>query len=453
MHTVFPQFGFSSALNIITLIGEGFHSIDSVKCSFRDENSDVIVVVDGSFLNETAVNCKVGENVFTTAVYLMSYSLNAGVDWCETTLSFRSLSTPFIESLSQEQGFVNRELSSLVFGRNLAVRGALSFCQLVDQDGVEVVKSSAIPLEDGFGISCEINCPSATALYNVIISVENGVTPASSSRHPFWCVPEPTIHYTSPKFIAVGENTPIVIYGDFHPGMIFECRFEGRITSVIPAKVMVGSSSLECVSPAYSSPQRISLGLVGLTETVNLNVIDPVQVETVIPTMIFGGSDFVTVKGNNFIPGEMICSVQGKETMLGVINKTHAICKSVAKAKSFNGTLDIFLKDARHIIDRSNIVLYPTPSLETISPTSGLVYGGTTLVAKGQNFRKLHRSFCAFGDIFVEANIHSSKHLSCVTPELDAGNVPFKISLDNGMSMIGNQSFSFVRPIILNSVR
>lgn len=453
IHSVFPKVGFSSASNIITLIGENVHSSDSVKCSFKDINSDEVVVVNGIFLNETALNCKVSENDFTAAVYLISYSLNAGVDWCETTLSFVTISSPLIESLSHEHGIANNEFSAIVLGKNLAVGGSLSFCQLIDQDGVGAMKSSATPLDDGSGIACKITCPSATTLYHVIVSVENGVTTVSSSRHPFWCVTEPAIHYGYPKFIAVGESTPIVVYGNFHPGIIFECRFGGRIPSVTPARHMVGSSSLECLSPAYSSPQTISLEIIGLAETIHLNVIDPVRVDATIPAAIFSGSDSIIIKGNNFLPRGMICSVQGKETVLEVINGTHAICKSVAKAKPSSVTLHIFFKDARQISSASNITLHPTPLIETVSPTSDLVYGGTTLVAKGRNFRKLGRSFCAFGDIVVEANIHSSTHLSCVTPEVAAGNVPVQFSLDNGMTMIGHQSFSFVQPIILHSVR
>lgn len=93
------------------------------------------------------------------------------------------------------------------------------------------------------------------------------------------------------------------------------------------------------------------------------------------------------------------------------------------------------------------------PTLTSIIPPRGPVYGGTPITAIGSNFTKSSSSaVCRFGSVTSPAKWVSSTTISCTSPAANsAGNVGLAVS-DNAVQFTGTANFTYEDPLTYISV-
>ncbi|KAL7555309.1 hypothetical protein ACHAWF_019001 [Thalassiosira exigua] len=449
------HFGLASHRNAVTLIGTGFSRLDKPMCRFRPEHNNGAVEVMATFLNDTAMTCHV---LLESGEYQVHASNNGGLEWSPSDAQFIAVNRPSIVSLSPPTGTEGESMVVGVFGDALTVGLQNTHCHLLDSSGA-LLGSSVAEAVNKTLVICPIECPiqNITSKYYLGISVDNADL---SSKHEFWCDPKPSILDWMPRYISVGESTPLRInMGDFRSAHLVSCIFAGRTLRTTAARYVSGGV-FECLSPEIDRPERLSLSIsvnnLTIADELQLEAVDPVALTEVSPKIIFAGSDVeVEIKASNLVPERMSCHVGGREGLVVTSNESCLVCRSSAKLES-NSTaaVSVSFKMAPQLNATAGIVeIHPAPIVhKKMRPSSGGTHGGTHVIVRGVNFRAIGSTVCYFGDISVPARVLTANSLSCKTPPSDVGEVEVQVSLDGGKTAQGADSFTFFTPVVLNQV-
>lgn len=457
---VSPNHIFASDKSTLFLTGNGYLDEDEPLCLFRDENDYHLTSVKGIVVSESTVECQVSANILAApSEYKVLFSNNGGVETGESFAHLKVLSTISVNLITPQSGTSNDTSSISVFGDNLAVDGLPSFCVLVDPEN-EVRGTSLATVVNETMVDCEITCPRVTESKQFSVGLSLGSNHAmSTTMEAFWCDPILTIVDVFPKHVAVGEETRLNLSINVRDGIPIIChigRYAGY-TILVPALRIDGI--LSCLSPAFNRPETLTLAvstnnqtMVHYNASTTLRVVDPIEIDDVVPEEIFGGSE-VVIKGSNFVAEDMICDIGGEPGVLLMANETYAVCQSAAYVlPNANALVRLSLKEGPQVNASATITIFSTPAVLNIQPSSGLTSGGTKVIIRGTNFKELGSSHCFFGDVAVDAYVLCDTSIACFAPKTEASIVPVRVTLDGNRTSFGDEFYSYFNPAVISSI-
>ena len=248
------------------------------------------------------------------------------------------------------------------------------------------------------------------------------------------------------------------------------CHF-GRAEPIIPT--IIESEYVECISPpalygAYKVPLTVSYdyniplesGVIGPL----FSYIDDFVVTGLSPHIgsIHGGSN-VLVSGINFPERtDLHCVFGNISSEATFLDKYTVHCQSPSRNVSGLVTVEVASSDS--ISSSSSIGIFEyiyQHTVQSISPLSGSVNGGTNVIVRGNRFYSSSPDLvrCKFGDVgIVQGFILTESELKCITPPMpsplrlgDEANISVTL---NGVDYFHgvNASFTYASPLEILSV-
>jgi len=289
--SVMPDFGLVSVNNVITFIGSGYSDRMESSCMLQNIVSGSTYQVKGSFINETAMECFVGSEDLPPSQYVCRASNNGGIEYggfnATAPVYYTSLATPTITSIDPSSGLSGEPINVTVLGTDLSSLGSTSsptYCVLLDHYGLRV-SSSLAEIQSDTVVRCSIHCPSGNSTTKYSLGISLGGVDQVHSSSSFWCKPKTRILDVLPKYISVGESTPIGInLEEFRSSSTMNCVF-GDGHEMVPA-ASIANGVVECPSPVFNHPQDMILSLsadnLTITEVIHIDVVDPISISRIL---------------------------------------------------------------------------------------------------------------------------------------------------------------------------
>ena len=206
-----------------------------------------------------------------------------------------------------------------------------------------------------------------------------------------------------------------------------QCLFNA---TEMPARV-VSNSSVECLTPpnAYfdSSYVIVSLTLNGQeiaesSSTFTFEQLPSVSSLSISPSFgtVLGGT-LVTISWNAIVQsGNAFCSFDDIIVPVKDSANGYLTCLSPRVSSTRQSTVSYTL-NGQNFVQNTFLTFdyYDPPIISSISPSSGSIYGNSSISIIGQNFNPSSGTFyCRFGDQVVTAIRNSDTKLTCLAPEV-----------------------------------
>ena len=94
-----------------------------------------------------------------------------------------------------------------------------------------------------------------------------------------------------------------------------------------------------------------------------------------------------------------------------------------------------------------------SPTLASLSPTSGTAAGGTTVFAIGTSFVAGIGAMCSFGTVRASATVATTSSLSCIAPAHTAGPVTVTVSMNNNDFSTSGVAFTYMSAAVQTSLQ
>jgi len=165
------------------------------------------------------------------------------------------------------------------------------------------------------------------------------------------------------------------------------------------------------------------------------------------------GSQWITVKGDGFPIGvdlvAIACSVGGvKSTQFQSVSTTEFSCL-IPTLRNLNGVVLFSYSINGAAFKPSSVFMYvlSTPSVQSISPSSSSLVGGSSILILGNGFDSSLNLTCIFGSLSpVVADVVSFDQLRCQAPPSDnATRVSFSIGIGSSVLVYSNLMFSYFK--------
>lgn len=230
----------------------------------------------------------------------------------------------------------------------------------------------------------------------------------------------------------------------------------GGVTS--PAVTYISSTELQVITPAHSSgtvsvvvnesPHNQSAALAGgftyaatSSTAMGISGVSPSQGPT-------SGGTVVTLNGTGFQTGAGVAFGSAQSTAVTVASSTQIDAMSPAGS---SGTVGITVTDpnSQSASLPSAFTYTSGPSVNSVSPTSGPVTGGTTVTILGNGFQS--GATVAFGGVAAASvNYVSSTEIQAVTPSSSAGTVAVAVANTGSQTGTLASAFTFYHTVSLS---
>ena len=267
----------------------------------------------------------------------------------------------------------------------------------------------------------------------------------------------PVVSSLSPSSGPTKGSTTVRVFGThFEGGLRYECKYAGAtddVDKVVAATYMDGDIVCE-TAPMGMGSMVLEVTVNGVdysSQAVPYNVYGEPVVWGVSPTgAVTSGNTTLTIGGHALAGGSHYkCRLHGmavNASMVASYDVVHSsiVCVSPSSASASRHTsLEVSLNGQQFSSGSVQLVLYDTPVVTSLSPSSGPVLGGTEVLVMGNHFESLSEIVCKFGERTSVAQVvimnDTNTNVTCMSPH----------ALDVGVTALITQDFaSAIAPLV-----
>ncbi|MEO4000559.1 IPT/TIG domain-containing protein [Mesorhizobium sp. CAU 1732] len=195
--------------------------------------------------------------------------------------------------------------------------------------------------------------------------------------------------------------------------------------------------------------------------TFTMRILPPAPVITsVTPNKgpVYGGT-VVTIEGDGFLTARRVFIGGSIATSQQVVSRWVIRAEIPPAQLNRTGTVDVWVdnfngEESPITADTKFTYEAPPPVVDSVTPNSGPVAGGTVVTIRGSEFRGLNSWSVLFGDQrATNLRVISHTELQATSPAGSAGPVDVTVNAEGGLSVPGADSiFTYVAPLAVTSV-
>ena len=440
-----PTSGSSAGGTLVSVFGTSFIFSHFLKCRFGDS------ITDGIFVNENEISCSSPSQDSSLVDLQVS---NNGVDFSVMAAQFKHYDQLSVFSFFPRSGPITGDTLITFEGENFQNDDEGFFCRFGENlSNVSYISKTVV--------SCKT--PVVSSLRNVIVALVYSQDTYYMTE-TFTYTYSPKLFEVIPSYGASNIITSIIISGAFFIDENFLlCKF-GDFPEV--SSIFIDSNRIKCPLPLKISPAIFTLRIRGkyqqsyLIPTLYYEVTDKVEaVRLDRERVLRSGSDKISVIGKNFINNRNVaCQFEEESSQDAfIVNSTMIQCV-VPYSKSKNKRSVKVTVDGIPIVTDvpfNFIFIDEELSIASISPSSGIIHGGTTVTISLHSALTNTTYHCKFGDIIVTAVSSDRKktnEIVCISPTVSkTGDVYLEVSSDNVDYTSNHFQFRYVNsPVVSN---
>ena len=444
LSTFSPSIGGTEGGTAVTVTGAGFTFHDDLSCRFGE------IEVKGVFVSDTEIRCETPAH----AAGVVSMVVSLGDDIYFTAPSeFSFVAVPVVEAVVPALGPLR--------GGTIVTISGHGFDEIGGDDvqcvfGDEIVTGAVISSEK---VECATPAASDASPGQVRVSVTWNGDDSSRGSVIFTYADDIVLTGAYPQRGSTSGGATVIISSVYFPiASSVSCLF-GMVS--VPGRLL-DSKSVECVSPSgLEGTVSLGVSLDGLgaeSDNLQFTYIPETEVLSLDPSVggTEGGTN-VTITGTGFsVHDELSCVFDDLEVVGVYLSDNAILCVSPAHATD-TVTVKVSLGDDMFVTVPSEFTFVPVPVVESISPSVGLLNGGTVVTVTGHGFEAIAGEDpllqCIFGENSVDAKVIAESTIVCVTPSVSAPiEVVFSIGVSGIGSSRGSAKFTYVDDIILKAV-
>jgi len=453
-----PSRGDANGNTVVTVAGENFVFSKDLSCRFG--SGDAHTVVAARFNADDEVVCITPYNSAGATTSIVAVS-NNGLDFGPSNgVSFTYTNTVEISSIYPTKGSRTGGTVITVSGYNFPPTDIK--CRFGGDINTEITATFV----DGGKILC--TSPASTKVQSIAVEVStNGGSDFTSNNFHYSFINDAFLTQIKPVSGPRSGSTLVQLSGyNFVDGSSLSCRFGGIDGSVTPA-TYVSSTSVECVAPANDQVETVDItisnnGVDFSNSAASYSYVRDIEIHSVSPSSgkASGGTP-VTVTGSNFeFSGDLSCRFgdDGTDVNPTFVNGNTIIC--VTPYATVTGLVPLMVTNNGVDYEEGgdavvNFNFAETVSIDSISPRSGSINGGTVVTISGSGFSDTDDVLCNFGDddSSSEAYFIDSSTITCISPPSSTTKyVNVEVSVGGGESTFDNHRFEYTRMAVFTSL-
>ncbi|CAM9115079.1 unnamed protein product, partial [Sphacelaria rigidula] len=462
-----PTAGYVTGNTTVAVLGEGFLDTDGLSCVFGDTGA-----VSVEYVSPTQITCvsppllfranlTVEEPAHETVELTVS---NNGVHYTAlSAIPFRYVTPVRISTIHPSLPRVGAAGTLVtILGKGFLDSPGL-MCRFGELSQTPIVVDAAKT-----GITCK--APRQETGHGIVaVEISNNLVDWTSSGVTFRYRPRTVVNSITPKIGPVSGNTIVRVavaglaaiikpVGDDDDDSTLSCRFGSRQVKAARAS----DDEISCASPAVTEPGAVTVEIfesgVALSDSRwRFDYVPDVQVSGGDPSAgpEAGGTN-VIITGNAFLGVEPVVCEFGAPAFR-VAGRWQSRIAFMCEAPPHQpGVVPLRVStNGQQYVDTGLVYTYqPQATVTAVSPTSGSVYGGTSIVVSGTGFVSSTKVACLLGEQLGEAAYVDSTHILCRVPRADiqdrASSVAVRIA-NNGVDFTDTSeiAFEYVLPIEL----
>ncbi|MCJ8012747.1 IPT/TIG domain-containing protein [Paenibacillus sp. KQZ6P-2] len=389
---------------------------------------------------------KTGNFPVSTSSSLISYKDYAGASRTKSIPGSNltvKLPAPVITSITEPYGHPNGGESVTINGKNF-MPGAVVQFGLNNATNVNVVDNNQITVTSPKGVQ---------GLVDVTVKNPDGQKAVGQFQYKI----DPIVTSLSPSNGPLAGGTTVVVQGNY--------LMKGLSVKFADQPATVSSYSnptyLKVITPAGTAPGPVDVTFTnpdGTSVTIKNGFsydtppsTDP-EIISISPNKgSITGGEISYLDGKNFKSGMKVL-IGGKEATATLISPTR-FKVTIPKGES-PGTVDVSVVD----LDGKSFVLanaytyepivYPTPTIVSISPNTGLVAGGEVIYINGTNFVSNISKVYIGGNLAISTYVDSTRLKVTVPPSAAPGKVDVKV-LNDTNEALEKEGYEYTLPVIV----
>lgn len=294
------------------------------------------------------------------------------------------------------------------------------------------------------GTQAYVTAPTGSGVVSVSITTPSG-SYTLPNAYSYQTIPNATSISPSSGPVAGGQSVTI---GGSNLGTTGTTSVKFGTLPATNVTVNSNSTQITATTPAgVTGSVNVSVTTLSGTSTNTLT-----YTYTLIPTLTSvspetgstSGGTTVTLTGTNFISGSTVKFGTNLATNVTITDSSHITCKTPAGS----GTVNVTVTTSGGSATLTNAFTYgASPTISSLSPTSGKTAGNETVIITGSNFTGA--TAVNFGSAAASFVINSSSQITATTPTNSAGNVSVTVTTPFGVSP--GSTFTYVAPPTMTS--
>ncbi|MFT3711239.1 MAG: IPT/TIG domain-containing protein [Archangium sp.] len=431
--SITPAFGPIDGGTAVTLQGSVFRVDAGV---FFDVGGNVVPALNVTVVNASRITATTPAQLEGVAnVQVINY------DGLVSTLpaGFRFDGPPVVASITPNTGLTTGGLTITLNGRNFRTGTTVRIGG--------TLATAVTPAADGLSMTAVTPSTTASGAVDVIVRTTDGqdTTVTGGFTYTF---PAPTIATISPTQGFARGGTPITI-----TGTSFQAGVSVTISGVAVTNIVRTGTTQITGLTASGTP---GLGNVVVTNTDSQSAtlaggfryVAPPSIASVSPSHgpMQGGTP-ITISGMDFQPGTVtVVRLGGVPAFAATVTSAMTIT-AVTNANMAPGPVDIEITNADTQVGTlaAAFTYDATPTMSSLSPSSGTTAGGTVVTITGTGF--LPNATVSFGTAASPTvTVVSSTEITAVTPATPVSVVGVTVRNADGQTASIDRSFRFVTP-------
>lgn len=474
--SIFPQMGPASGGTVIEVHGENFGAPDPLVCTFTlAGNGTITLHVPAEYDGKNVVLCvtpPLPPTSWTHSTEQQAVSTVLGVIHEDqlaeermgqdphvlATVEFMYYLTPVVEEVQPSIGAAGTPVT--IVGKGFLDAPGL-MCRFGELSQTPMAVDAA---------KTRITCKAPrqeTDDEDVAVEVSNNLVDWTSSGVTFRYRPRTIVNSITPKIGPVSGNTIVRVVvaglpavhtpaGDDEDDSMLSCRFGSTLVKAARAS----DDEILCASPAATEPGAVAFEIfesgIDLSDSGwRFDYVPDVQVSGIDPSAgpETGGTN-VIITGDVFLGIEPVVCEFGAPAFRVAgrwQSRTAFACEAPPQQP---GVVPLSVStNGQQYVDTGLLYTYqPQATVTAISPKSGSVHGGTSVVVSGTGFLTTEKVACLLGEQLGEAAYVDSTHILCRVPRAviqdRASSVAMRVA-NNGVDFTetSDVAFEYVLPI------
>jgi CSLREA domain-containing protein len=416
--SVTPNAGPSAGGTTVTITGSGFQRLPTVY--FGSTASSLVSIISDSVMTARSPAGSAGTVDITAGNIVMGLSTTSAADL------FTYLPVPAVTSVSPSSGPQAGGTSVTISGTSFTDATAVKFGTKA-ATSFSVVSASEITAV----------APSGTAgTVDITVTTPGGTSPTNVDDE-YSYIPAPTVTSVSPSVGGTAGGTTVTITGTSFTGATAV-----KFGATAATNVTVNSStSITATSPSGSAGTVnitvITPGGTSATNTGDDFVYEAAPTVTKIAPAVgpINGGTSVTITGTNFTGASAVMFGANAATNVTVTSST-SITATSPSGSAGNVDVTVTAPGGKSTTSAKDQFTYePTPTVTSVSPTSGLLAGSTSVKITGTNFTGA--TAVSFGGTAAASfSVTNSTTITATSPAGSAGTVNITVTAPGGTSSI-----------------
>jgi len=224
----------------------------------------------------------------------------------------------------------------------------------------------------------------------------------------------------------------------------------------------VDGSAVKCLAPAGVGFVAVAVALNGQDFDFSLGNQDEIQLDVKAVVEIFrimprvgttGGGTLVYVEGEHLLHDDPVCRFGSSTVQARRISSALLVCETPSLLEGMYALDVSVVATSVELAMRPQFLSDPSPVVTAVSPSMGLVEGGTTVTAAGYSFSDTHDFSCKFGTIGpVVGEYIAEDEYRCLTPAHTEATVLFRVGLYSEYIGIDDVTFMYVEEASVTTV-